>query len=72
MASIAENWKRLGTFLAETRAEMKKVTFPPRPEVITTTTVVVVASVVFSLFLWLSDVVILQIYQGILRFFGKA
>ncbi|MFQ5527630.1 MAG: preprotein translocase subunit SecE [Thermoanaerobaculia bacterium] len=72
MASIAENWKRLGVFLTETRAEMKKVTFPARPEVITTTTVVVVASVIFALFLWLSDIVILEVYEGILRLFGRA
>ncbi len=71
MASIVESWQKLGTFLTETRAEMKKVTFPSRQEVVTTTTVVVIASVIFALFLWLSDVVILQVYEGILRLFGK-
>ena len=72
VASITETWTNLKTFLAETRAEMKKVTFPPRQEVITTTTVVVVASVVFALFLWFSDIVILEIYEGVLRLFGRA
>ncbi len=60
------------TFLAETRAEMKKVTFPSRAEVISTTIVVLVASVIFALFLWLSDIVILEIYEGVLRLFGRS
>ena len=72
MTAIAENWKKFRTFLVETKAEVNKVTFPPRDEVISTTTVVIIASVIFSLFLWFSDVVILQIYEGILRLFGSA
>ncbi|MCP4202366.1 MAG: preprotein translocase subunit SecE [bacterium] len=72
MASIAENWRNFKTFLVETKAEMNKVTFPARQEVITTTSVVVVASVIFALFLWFSDVVILEVYQGILRLIGRA
>jgi preprotein translocase subunit SecE len=72
MASIVENWKNFRTFLVETKAEVNKVTFPPRQEVISTTTVVVITSVIFSLFLWFSDVVILAVYEGILRLFGGA
>ena len=72
MASITENWNKFRTFLVETKAEVNKVTFPPRQEVISTTTVVVVASIVFALFLWFSDIVILEIYEGILRLFGRA
>lgn len=72
MASLTDSWKKFRTFLGETKAEMGKVTFPSRQEVTTTTTVVVVASVIFALFLWLSDVVILEVYEGILRLFGRA
>jgi preprotein translocase subunit SecE len=72
VVSITKSWRKFRTFLTETKAEVNKVTFPPRQEVITTTTVVVVASVIFALFLWLSDVVILEVYEGILRLFGKA
>jgi len=72
VASIVENWRKFRAFLVETKAEVGKVTFPPRQEVISTTTVVVVASVIFALFLWLSDVVILEVYEGILRLFGRA
>ena len=58
------------TFLAETRSELKKVTFPSREEVIGTTVVVIIASVIFSIFLWIADQVIIQIYSQITRFFG--
>ena len=58
------------TFFTETRSEMRKVTFPSRAEVTTTTIVVIVASVIFAFFLWVSDMVILRVYQGILDVFG--
>ncbi len=72
MASIVANWTKFRTFLVETKAEVNKVTFPARPEVVSTTNVVIVASIIFSLFLWFSDVVILAVYEGILRLFGGA
>ncbi len=58
------------TFLAETRSELKKVTFPSRDEVVGTTIVVLIASVIFALFLWAADQVIIQVYTQITRFFG--
>ena len=57
------------TFVTETRSEMKKVTFPSRPEVIATTTMVLIASFVFSFYLWAADIVILRVYEGVLRIF---
>ena len=54
------------TFFSETRSEMKKVTFPTRSEVISTTIVVLVASFLFAFFLWVADLVILRIYEGVL------
>ena len=44
-------------FFRDTNAEMKKVTWPTRNEVVGTTTVVIVATIVFALFLWGCDVV---------------
>ena len=58
------------TFLAETRSELKKVTFPSRDEVVGTTIVVLIASVIFSIFLWAADQVIIQAYSFITRVFG--
>ena len=43
-------------FFRDTNAEMKKVTWPTRNEVVGTTAVVIVATVVFALFLWGCDV----------------
>ena len=71
MASIADSWKRMATFVSETRSEMRKVTFPSRAEVVSTTIVVLVASVVFSLFLWVSDLVIIRVYQTIMGLLGQ-
>ena len=58
---------RAKKFISEVRSEMTKVSFPGRQEVITTTGVVLVTSVIFAVFLWLSDQVIIQLYQGLQR-----
>ena len=60
---------RLGEFLGEVRTEMKKVTFPSREEVIGTTGVVLITSVIFAIFLWIADIVIQRLYQGLNGFF---
>ncbi|REJ84341.1 MAG: preprotein translocase subunit SecE [Acidobacteria bacterium] len=58
------------TFLAETRTELKKVTFPNRDEVVGTTVVVIITSVIFAVFLWAADAVILWLYQGLNKILG--
>lgn len=50
-------------FISEVKAEMKKVSFPSREEVIGTTVVVLVTSVIFALYLWLADLVIVQLFK---------
>ena len=67
MLSIAATWKRLTSFLSETRSELKKVTFPSRKEVVATTVVVVITSVIFAFYLWLADIVIIKVYEGMFR-----
>ncbi len=62
-------WSQASTFVSETRAEMKKVTFPSKEEVTSTSIVVLIASVVFAIFLWLADLAVVQVYDGILSFF---
>jgi preprotein translocase subunit SecE len=68
---MLERLKTMPTFFSEVRAELKKVTFPSRDEVVGTTIVVVIASFVFAVFLFLADVVILKAYQGIFRVLGS-
>ena len=50
-------------FLSEVKAEMKKVSFPSREEVIGTTIVVLVTSVVFAVYLWAADLLIVQLFK---------
>ena len=50
-------------FIPEVIAEMKKVTFPSRDEVMGTTVVVIITSFIFALFLGAADFVI----QGVFR-----
>ena len=63
-------WTKAKEFLAEVRAEMRKVTFPTRDEVVGTTIVVLITSFVFATFLYLADLVIVWAYQGIVKVFG--
>ena len=50
-------------FLREVRSEMGKVSFPSRDEVVGTTIVVLITSVIFALYLWLADLVIVQLFK---------
>ena len=65
-----EWFKRFAVFLRETRAEMGKVSFPGREEVVGTTIVAIVTSVIFAAYLWAADQVIIWVFQGINRVFG--
>ena len=58
------------SFLTETRSEMKKVTYPSRDEVVGTTIVVLVASVIFAIYLWVADLIILQAFEWIYKVIG--
>ena len=60
-----EWWNKTKTFLAEVRVEISKCYFPGRNEVVSTTVVVLVTSVIFAIFLWLSDLVIVWATSGI-------
>ena len=62
-------WTKAKEFLSEVRAEMRKVSFPNREEVVGTTIVVLITSVVFAVFLFLADRVIIWAYQGIVKVF---
>ncbi|MDX1645053.1 MAG: preprotein translocase subunit SecE [Thermoanaerobaculia bacterium] len=57
-------------FIKETRAELAKVTFPSREDVVATTIVVLIASFVFAIFLTLSDVVVNKAYSFVFEILG--
>jgi preprotein translocase subunit SecE len=58
-------------FLPEVVAEMRKVSFPSRQEVIGTTGVVIVTSIIFSVYLWGVDLVILRLYDWLFQATAK-
>jgi preprotein translocase subunit SecE len=55
-------WLQFREFVRETRAEMKKVSWPGRQEVIGTTTVVLVLVILIGIYLWICD---MAFYQAI-------
>ncbi len=57
-------------FWKETTAEMKKVTWPGRNEVVGTTVVVLVATLIFALYLWGCDVVFYKMIDFLFSKFG--
>jgi len=63
-------WTRAKEFLSEVRAEMRKVSFPTRDEVVATTIVVLITSFVFAVFLFAADRLIIWGYQNIVQVFG--
>jgi preprotein translocase subunit SecE len=63
-------WTRTREFFREVSSEMKKVTWPSRPEVIGTTGVVLAAVVFFGVYLWLCDVVFYRAIDFIFTKFG--
>jgi len=58
-------------FIPEVIAEIKKVTFPSKDEVMGTTVVVIITSIVFALYLWAADMVILRLYEGLFNLTSK-
>jgi preprotein translocase subunit SecE len=64
-------WKKTVTFISEVRSELKKCSFPSREEVMGTTAVVIVTSVVFAIFLWLTDLAIIKGYQSLIKALGS-
>ena len=60
---VREFFASIPRFLREVKSEMAKVSFPSRDEVVGTTIVVVVTSFVFAFYLWLADLVIVQLFR---------
>ena len=63
-------WENSRTFLQEVVAEMRKVTFPSRQEVMGTTVVVIITSAIFAVFLFAADKLIVWGYEGLVKVLG--
>ena len=65
ITAIREGWNNV-------IAEMKKVTWPNRPEVVGTTVVVIVATVIFAVYLWGCDLIFFKLIDVLFHNFGAA
>jgi len=65
-------WVSSREFIRDTNAEMKKVTWPSRNEVVGTTVVVIVATVVFAVYLWGCDVIFYKAIDLLFSRFGAS
>ena len=70
IAKPREWWLSTRDFFRDTNAEMKKVTWPSRPEVVGTTVVVIISTVIFAVFLWGCDYVFFNLITTIFTKFG--
>ena len=60
-------WERLKNYLAETRVELKKVTWPNKEELKEATRVVVVASIILTIFIGVIDQILSTIIKFVFR-----
>ncbi|MCB1158738.1 MAG: preprotein translocase subunit SecE [Leptospiraceae bacterium] len=51
------------TFLQECKAELEKVQWPGKDEVVSSTAVVLVTVIIFSLFLFISDAIFVKVLK---------
>jgi len=63
LSQVREFVTSIPQFLREVRGEMAKVSFPSRDEVVGTTIVVLLTSFVFAFYLWIADLVIVQLFK---------
>jgi preprotein translocase subunit SecE len=61
--------QRVKTFLAEAKAELKKVTWPSKDDTIKTTIAVVVSSFIFGIYLAGVDVIFSTVIKYIIKAF---
>ena len=59
-------WANINEFLADVRSELKKISYPTRSETIGSTTVVIVLVVIVSVFLALTDLLLVRLMGKII------
>lgn len=61
-----QGWANINEFLTDVRAELKKISYPTRSETIGSTTVVIVLVVIVSVFLALTDLLLVRLMGKII------
>jgi preprotein translocase subunit SecE len=59
-------WANITEFLTDVRSELKKISYPTRSETIGSTTVVIVLVVIVSVFLALTDLLLVRLMGKII------
>jgi preprotein translocase subunit SecE len=59
-------WANINEFLTDVRSELKKISYPTRSETIGSTTVVIVLVVIVSVFLALTDLLLVRLMGKII------
>ena len=70
MSSKKGRIKRFIQFLKDVKAELKKVTWPSKKEVVSTTIVVIIATIFFGFFLYAMDLIFSWVVKNVRGFFG--
>ena len=63
---LKQIWANLNEFLTDVRSELKKISYPTRSETIGSTTVVIVLVVIVSVFLALTDLLLVRLMGKII------
>lgn len=63
---IKQVWANINEFLTDVRSELKKISYPTRGETIGSTTVVIVLVVIVSVFLALTDLLLVRLMGKII------
>ena len=63
---IKQVWANINEFLTDVRAELKKISYPTRGETIGSTMVVIVLVVIVSVFLALTDLLLVRLMGKII------
>ena len=58
---------KVGQFLRETKAELKKVVWPSREDVVSSVIVVIISTILIAVVLGLLDFVFTQVFRAIMR-----
>jgi preprotein translocase subunit SecE len=70
MTPVKEWWPRTRDFFRDVWVEMKKVSWPGRPEVVGTTVVVIVACFLFGFYLFIVDAGLSWLMERIFKLAG--
>lgn len=63
---LKQSWNNIKEFLLDVRAELRKVTYPSLKETIGSTTVVIVLVMIVSIFLALTDLILVRLIGRII------